>query len=190
MTGCIPDYECLKCNSKSSTQSNESYVSFPNLLMCNLLRFPSSSGNESKDCSSMFFPQSIYLQKNMGVISYCYPSFVDHDDVIHIDHGKYIISLVDTTKDTIFRTCVSTDSVNDKYSNNQSLKKLYPYNLKTKIHHIGSSIQDGHYVVDVLPVTGSKNIWLRYNNEIVTEIPESTVFSTESQSTNCLYASL
>ena len=144
--------------------------------MCHVIRFGSSDGTESKDCCSMFFPQFLYVDKDIGVSSYAYPSFLDQTGYKHIDHCKYDINTSTSGTDFIFRTLCGTDEF-------LSGSKVYKYYFKSIIHHIGTSSLEGHYVVDVLSKKKSGPIWLRYDDLKVTEVKESVVFGSKSQST-------
>ena len=160
----IPDYECLSCRDQISTSKLECFVSLPNLLMCHVIRLGSSFGTESKDCRSTFFPQWIYVDKDIGVSSYAYPSFLNQTDYKHIDHWEYDINTSISGTDFILRTLRGTDEF-------LSGSKVYKYYLKSIIHHIGTSSLEGHYVVDVLSEKRSCAIWLRYDEQTVTEVP-------------------
>ena len=168
----ITNYECSMCCVKIASQSKETYTLYPNLLMCHLLRFISSSGKELKDRRPIFFPSSLYLMKDNRVHTYTYPSCMDTYCHISFNH-------------VIYNICPSFDCLESNYRSREGAftTNVYEYKLKTIIHHIGNSIQNGLYVVNVLSLKRSSNIWLRYNDEIVKEVPESIVFCSDSHST-------
>ncbi|XP_049797838.1 uncharacterized protein LOC126215215 isoform X1 [Schistocerca nitens] len=160
---------CSHCGEDKSLVKT-AFKSVPRYLIINLKRYSVKDGEVIRDETPVRHTSTLSLGK------YSVPNSVI---------SKSAVPNSETNCSKAARSAAVASPPKLNISRKSLRRGVGDYNLISIIHHSGFSVSSGHYVCDVYHRTTGK--WYSYNDKMVKEIYETTLFSAKRQKTGYIY---
>ncbi|XP_049770677.1 uncharacterized protein LOC126109669 isoform X2 [Schistocerca cancellata] len=160
---------CSHCGEDKSLVKT-AFKSVPRYLIINLKRYSVKDGEVIRDETPVRHTSTLSLGK------YSVPNSVI---------SKSAVPNSETNCSKAMRSAAVASPPKLNIGRKSLRRAVGDYNLISIIHHSGFSVSSGHYVCDVYHRTTGK--WYSYNDKMVKEIYEATLFSGKRQKTGYIY---